>query len=137
MAVRVGQVQATDAQFRARLEPELTVSDLDTRAGKAAAVLAKAVGEGNDGLAGRALTRLLERWAEREALIAAPVWLWGRRADALEAVFSAIDDTHPSARAVTEAWYMTICRASGEDADTAGAHAYRMTQAWFRGAVAS
>ena len=135
MAQRV--VQATDAQFRARLEPELTVDDLDTRAGKAAAVLGQAIGDGNDGLAGRALARLLERWAEREALIAAPVWLWGRRADGLEAVFSAIEDAHPLARRVTEAWYTTVCRASGEDADIAGAHAYRMTQAWFRGAVAS
>lgn len=116
--------------FLARLEPELSVSDLDTRARNAAGIVEKALAEGDDQLAVKAFDRLVLRWQQREDLTPAPDWLWRQRHETVSALFAALDDTHPIAEPVTMQFYVTLARASGEDREAAEAYGWQRTRIW-------
>lgn len=107
--------------FIARLEPEYRIDDLDQRAAKAAGVLADASEAGDWPLVSRAAARITERWAERDALAPAPVWLWQRRAVAIEAALAAApiaawawsDEADDALETVWRLWYYALMRSDG------------------------
>lgn len=118
--------------FRARLEPELSIDDLDTRARNAAAIVTRALADGDAALAVKAFKRMVERWEQREALRSAPEWLWKQRHETVSGMFESVEDSHPVAEAVTMQFYITLARVDGMDREEAEAYGWRQTRQWFR-----
>lgn len=116
--------------FYARLEPELSAQDLDTRAANAAGIVLKAIAEGNEDLTSRAFARMVERWAQREDRLPAPAWMWDQRHQTVGDILNQCPDEWPVLEAAWTAWYTTMARAGGQDRETSDAYAYERVQNW-------
>lgn len=113
------------AAFRARLEPELTAQDLDTRAGKALEICLASIAEDNEDRATRAFARMVQRWAERDALLPAPKWILRQRYDLVAEVLSEVPEEWAGLmEAVWTQFYITLVRLGGMSADAASDYAY-------------
>lgn len=113
---------AIDA-FRARLEPEYSIEQLDQRADSAARICVAAVAAGDQERAELAFARLLSRWARRDTAQAPDGWRWRLRHEQAEDIITALPDGWPLIDDVWLQFYRTLRRVDGAGEIEAGGFA--------------
>lgn len=116
-------MNAVETAFRARLEPEYSVEQLDQRADSAARICREAVANGDQVRSELALTRLLSRWQRRDGMQAADSWRWRRRHEQVDAIVTALPEDWLLLRDAWLQWYRTLRRVDGAGEIEAGGFA--------------
>ncbi len=119
---------STAIDFKARLDPEYTVSQLDERADSAARICVTAIKAGDAAKAELALTRLVSRWEKRDGLTPAPTWLWKARHMQIDAIGQVCENDDPLLDTVWWQFYRTLLRADGIGEPEAAAYALDRTR---------
>ena len=109
-----------ETAFRARLEPEYSIDQFDQRADSAARICREAIAAGDADRAALAFTRLVSRWAKRDALAEPDSAVWRRRHGQVEAVVTALPDGAALLDDAWWQWYRTLRRVDGASDAEAG-----------------